>query len=403
MTTYLYDSDISLPAGLQDQISRVVEQHLRPATSGGSGALQTLLSVLGLTLDGSGNIQANVVPRTGLFNTLLLSIAGSQGELASATDVPAILQLSGVAGGAVPFHSFGSTYTQTFVHADSGIKTIPSWARRAYIVLDVAAGNLAITLNIAAGVYFGQRLEVSTSIANPGGGIVTLTNGANLLTGLPTLAGDYTYDFRWDGSKWTLDSFRSNKTSVANQYLLFGGAGQVYPGMAAGPAAMLSAANQMVFATTLGFFAMNANDTGIQIGSRTVLIYSELKATTASTAATELTIDGAAASAANRFKFALGEASVTRMTITLQGRIGSSGTNVWSNTYELVFSTDGSFTTVQVGATVNGTPISGGGSIGTPTVAFAVSSSFYMTVTVTPAVATSTNWTATIRSVRQMM
>ena len=402
MTTYLYDSDISLPAGLQDQIARVVEQHLRPATSGGSGALQTLLSSLGLTLDGSGNIQANVVPRTGLFTTLNI-LAGSQGELASATDVPAIIQLSGIAGGAIPFHSFGSTYTQTFVHADSGIKTIPSWARRAYIVLDTAAGDIAITLNIAAGIYFGQRLEVSTSIAATVGGIITLTNGANLLTGLPTLVGDYTYDFRWDGSKWTLDSFRSNKTSVANQYLLFGGKGQLNSGMAAGPAAILSAASQMVFATTLGFFAMNVNDTGIQIGSRTALIYSELKVTTASTSATELTTDGAAASAGNRFKFALGEASVTRMTITLQGRIGNSGTNVWSNTYELVFSTDGGFTTVQVGATVNGTPISGGGSIGTPTVAIAVSSSFYMTVTVTPAVATSTNWTATIRSVRQVM
>ena len=402
MTTYLYDSDISLPAGLQDQIARVVEQHLRPATSGGSGALQTLLSSLGLTLDGSGNIQANVVPRTGLFTTLNI-LAGSQGELASATDVPAIIQLSGIAGGAIPFHSIGSTYTQTFVHADSGIKTIPSWARRAYIVLDTAAGDIAITLNIAAGIYFGQRLEVSTSIAATVGGIITLTNGANLLTGLPTLVGDYTYDFRWDGSKWTLDSFRSNKTSVANQYLLFGGKGQLNSGMAAGPAAILSAASQMVFATTLGFFAMNVNDTGIQIGSRTALIYSELKVTTASTSATELTTDGAAASAGNRFKFALGEASVTRMTITLQGRIGNSGTNVWSNTYELVFSTDGGFTTVQVGATVNGTPISGGGSIGTPTVAIAVSSSFYMTVTVTPAVATSTNWTATIRSVRQVM
>ena len=402
MTTYLYDSDISLPAGLQDQIARVVEQHLRPATSGGSGALQPLLSVLGLTLDGSGNIQANVVPRTGLFTTLNI-LAGSQGELASATDVPAIIQFSGIAGSAIPFHSFGSTYTQTFVHADSGIKTIPSWARRAYIVLDTAAGDIAITLNIAAGIYFGQRLEVSTSIGAHVGGIITLTNGANLLTGLPTLAGDYTYDFRWDGSKWTLDSFRSNKTSVANQYLLFGGNGQLSSGMAAGPAAIRSAASQMVFATTLGFFAMNVNDTGIQIGSRTALIYSELKVTTASTSATELTTDGAAASAGNRFKFALGEASVTRMTITLQGRIGNSETNVWSNTYELVFSTDGSFTTVQVGATVNGTPISGGGSIGTPTVAIAVSSSFYMTVTVTPAVATSTNWTATIRSVRQVM
>ena len=402
MTTYLYDSDISLPAGLQDQIARVVEQHLRPATSGGSGALQPLLSVLGLTLDGSGNIQANVVPRTGLFTTLNI-LAGSQGELASATDVPAIIQFSGIAGGAIPFHSFGSTYTQTFVHADSGIKTIPSWARRAYIVLDTAAGDIAITLNIAAGIYFGQRLEVSTRIGATVGGTITLTNGANLLTGLPTLAGDYTYDFRWDGSKWTLDSFRSNATSVANQYLLFGGKGQLNSGMAAGPAAILSAASQMVFATTLGFFAMNVNDTGIQTGSRTALIYSELKVTTASTSATELTTDGAAASAGNRFKFALGEASVTRMTITLQGRIGNSGTNVWSNTYELVFSTDGSFTTVQVGATVNGTPISGGGSIGTPTVAIAVSSSFYMTVTVTPAVATSTNWTATIRSVRQVM
>lgn len=67
----------------------------------------------GLTFDTSGNIVANIVPRTGELATLL-TISGGAGEVSTATNVRALVLHNGVANGAVAFYPSAVRSLNTF-------------------------------------------------------------------------------------------------------------------------------------------------------------------------------------------------------------------------------------------------------------------------------------------------
>ena len=75
--------------------------------------------------DGSGNIVANVIPRTGTLASLL-ALAGGNGEISSATDSAAIVKHNGQAGQAVAFYSGGGV--NGIIAASAGNTTLTSGA-----------------------------------------------------------------------------------------------------------------------------------------------------------------------------------------------------------------------------------------------------------------------------------
>lgn len=353
-----------------------------------SGAA-AVAAALGLTFDINGNIVANVNPRTGVLATLL-GYAGGLGELASSTDIPAIVKYNNVIGGAVYMTPYGAYPTQAIT--TSGTITVQPWMRGITYLFDTTAGTINSTVNIANGFAIGQILTVAFS--NPASaGTVNITSGTGFLATTQLLP-NFKYVMRWQGTGWVVvDAGYIAVDIEATQYSGYGGqAGSL--GVALGPGAYTFDVGQMSMSGVSPAKVYNQNEAGVGRGTKSALIGNDIKATTAVTTITELTTDGAAAVTANRFA-AYPENSVLDVRVTVYGKIGSSSGNVWRNTYDLVVSVNSSGVLTLIGSVVAGTAISNGSLASTPPTAVAVAvASNHITVNVTPGVATSTNWVA---------
>lgn len=354
-------------------------------------------AALGISIGPSGELILNVVPRT---NTLagLLAVAGNPGEVASATDQPALVKFTGEAGKAQVIASYGTTGIDT-VTAD-GAYTVPSMYSVFRLYGDTTDGAVALTVGIAPGYVDGQRIKVE--ILATGSNALTLAIGSNIFATTP-LTINTEHEFMWDGAAWNLIATRQVAGLGPGAESIAGGIASG-AGIAIGHGSSTLDYGQVAVSGEAIVNCHNKYDAAYQAGRKTYKLLNDLQlTTTATTANQELTADGALAGSTNRFAFPAGEPAVARMRVTVQGRIGTSGNNVWSNTFDLVVSIANTGAVVLIGAVVAGTAISAGTlNTSPPTVSVGIASN-KLQMLVTPGVATSTTWTASVDCVKQVM
>jgi len=361
-------------------------------------------AAMGFSFDAQGNLIANVVPRTGMLSDLL-GYAGGAGELASATDVPAIVQYSGTVGGAKSFFPQGTINTSAPVTA-TGTVTVP-YGQAVYVLRINSASLVTLTINMATGPAIdGDRTFIY--VTNSDAGVVTGNSGTGMAVCPAGFFRDgFLYEFMMLGGVWMpIDGGRSVAQILAGGFSAAGG-------QAAGNTVAIggntfaqydgSVALAHSFVGDVGANDAQANDVVIQGGSKTLRIYNDLILTTSATTANqELTLTGGAANSSTRFSFpTLSVASLARVRVTLQGRAGASGNNVWSNTYDMVLSVSGLGAATLIGAVVAGTAITGGAGIA-PTAASVGIVSNKLQVLVTPSATTTTYWCASIEVIQQI-
>jgi hypothetical protein len=164
--------------------------------------------------DASGNIVGDWIPRTGNLASLE-ALAGTQGELASAIDTPAIVQLTGTAGGAYTFLPFDTVQSDTFSGSGAIAGTIPCTSQTVRVTLGGAMTSFTGTLQ--NGYLDGQTLTVQF-ISTPASGLTSITvNGVEIAeltgtvtgyvsVGIPGTAGPFEAKFIWSSSStsWSL-------------------------------------------------------------------------------------------------------------------------------------------------------------------------------------------------------
>lgn len=209
------------------------------------GTLQDVLNVGGTNyalfpLDGSGNAVANVVPRTGTLSNLL-SLSGGAGELASATDEPAIVQFTGTPGGATAFYPGAPIYVVPRVlGTNSYVAPLTN-----KIVMPFVSGAAVANVTISGAPKIGHAVAVEahqlcTFYASP----VSEGCGAT---------------FRWSGTSWVRDA-----TTYILPSTTFGG----YPPTAIG-GAIFSDLSMAVGAVGIGFEADASNTMATILGTGT--------------------------------------------------------------------------------------------------------------------------------------
>lgn len=359
---------------------------------------------LGLAFDAQGNIIANVVPRTGALSTLL-GYAGGAGELASATDVPAIVQYSGTVGGAKAFFPQGTVNTSATVTA-AGTVAVP-YGQAVYVLNCNVDITTALTINMALGPAIeGDRTFLL--INNSGTGQIVGNAGTGMAVCPAGFFGDgFLYEFMMLGGVWMpIDGGRSVAQVLPGGFSAAGGQA-VGDTVAIGGNTFAQYSGSVAIAQSLvgnvGANDAQANDVVIQGGSKTLRIYNDLILTTSATTANqELTLTGGAANSSTRFAFpTLNAVSLAKVRVTLQGRAGASGNNVWSNTYDMVLSVNAFGQAVLIGSVVAGTAITGGTGIA-PTAASVGIVSNKLQVLVTPSATTTTYWCASIEVIQQI-
>lgn len=245
-------------------------------------------------------------------------------------------------------------------------------------------------------------------VTNSDAGVVTGNSGTGMAVCPAGFFRDgFLYEFMMLGGVWMpIDGGRSVAQILAGGFSAAGG-------QAAGNTVAIggntfaqydgSVALAHSFVGDVGANDAQANDVVIQGGSKTLRIYNDLILTTSATTANqELTLTGGAANSSTRFSFpTLSVASLARVRVTLQGRAGASGNNVWSNTYDMVLSVSGLGAATLIGAVVAGTAITGGAGIA-PTAASVGIVSNKLQVLVTPSATTTTYWCASIEVIQQI-
>jgi hypothetical protein len=132
------------------------DQLVGGATSSGTPGSGT--AVVGfLAIDTTGHVTANIIPRT---NTLasLEALALGIGELASATDIPAIVQGTGTAGVNYAIFPFNSTQSGSFTGTGAIAGTVPCTTDAVRVTL--GTGVTSFTGTLQAGLIDGQVLTV---------------------------------------------------------------------------------------------------------------------------------------------------------------------------------------------------------------------------------------------------
>jgi len=345
-------------------------------------------------------ISGKWIHRTDTFDNLK-ALAGGAGEVSVASDVPAILKHTGVAGASQPFMPFGATYMRTF-SANESFTLSPVWHKYGF---DSATNGAVSTVTLQNGFYVGQTLALFNRSAVASVVIATALDvgtNTNLLYG-------YEYELFWGGTVWRLISSKQVLTIDADWL----------PGNCSINGGLISSGNYTPVSTgafAIGKGATAAATNSLAIGSMTVEAHSPgelalgygvvssrhfctLMATTTSTSATELTLDGTAGSTNTRFSFSL-VSGLALVKIRIFGRIST--TNAFSAERWVLLSLSGTGAPTLVGSVQTiGTDITNG-TIGSPTITVAITSS-KLTVTVTPVVTTSTVWRAQIVADREGM
>jgi Head domain of trimeric autotransporter adhesin len=155
-------------------------------------------------LDSSGNLIGNWIPRTGTLNSLE-ALALNAGELASATDIPAVVQGTGTVGVNFAFFPFGSTLTGSVSGTGSVATTIPCTASIIRLTLASAVTGLVATLQ--SGYIDGQELEIEivstgTSVTSVSINGITVVGTGHTITSLAsvTSATAFRIAYKWNAS-----------------------------------------------------------------------------------------------------------------------------------------------------------------------------------------------------------
>lgn len=134
-----------------------------------------------LERNANGTVPVNVIPRT---NTLanLLTLAGGAGELSVASDAPALVKHSGVAGGAVGFYPFSSVKTLS-APANGTIGTVTIDSDVISVQRGAAAVNSTATLTLGSGSNVGQIVYVHAVDSDVGLSVSTVRGGTTVVAG----------------------------------------------------------------------------------------------------------------------------------------------------------------------------------------------------------------------------
>lgn len=370
-------------------------------------------------LDGS--VQMQIVPRTGTLASLV-SLAGSDGEISSATDFPAIFKFTGTEG-------TGHTF----------------WPNGVKVITDNASSNASKAPNCNIIWCTGTGLPTLLSGYKPGQEIRIVNKTAasrfcphaegTSLDGTNLAIGEY-IDLRWDGTIWTIFSKGTYNKGFLSIAL---GSGAKAPGneavaLGAGSEAKsdysTSLGGGIVESTALGGLALNygglvtaengvairgesAGYNSITLNGPTTIWNSELglirawggsgykcdtsdialTRATSSTSEAQLTVDGASPSASNT----LGGTwtGVRAFEIEVVGHLIGSAGAVAMKRRGLIYKNG---TTAQILGSVQtiGTDIIAG-SVGSPTLSITAGSTYNdLSVSVTPGVSGSMIWGARI-------
>lgn len=365
-----------------------------PKTTAGAAAVVSAIS------NSTTPIQGKWIPRTDTFDNLK-ALDGNAGELSAATDVPAILKHTGVAGASQPFMPFGATYMRTFT-ANEAFTLAPVWHKFGF---DSAAVGATCTVTLSNGFYVGQSLVLFNHSSTSSVVLATtIDTGSNT-----TIAYGYETELVWSGTLWRLIQTRQ---SITNELDWWPGncsinGGQVIGGnyvsgtvgsMAIGKGAAVAAANAVAIGST-SIEAHSPNELALSFGTGAGRHYCTLQGTTTSTSISELTLDGTAGASGTRFSFSL-LSGLILVKIRIFGRIATTNAFTAERWVFLSLSSLGAPTIVGTVQTI-GTDITNG-TIGSPTITIGVTTS-KLTVSVTPVVATSTTWKAQIVAERDTL
>lgn len=377
---------------------------------GSSGDLATGLAALGITFDENGDIVANVVPRTGTLSALM-AVSGSLGELASATDVPAVVRLSGAPNGGKMITPFDGVTTVTLTGSSYGAQTWPCDCGK--LVVASAGGTDAttsISTTISNGYVPGQKLEVYISGAlDPATFAIAAANGPIVVSGgqLVTL--------EWcalmiTGNAWvirdivTIDVYPGTfAANMQGSFAWFGG----IPGAISSRVHGASTTEEDAIGTVV-------HGDGLTIGTPYAMVhgvsnlsgksaYQQLTcvhASTSAASATELTQNGAAGNGrVNRGVLFPVTSGMYRIEVTIIARAGS--TNTWVGTRVIYVRTSTLGAPTIIGSTDTiGTDVAGGVTAPTAITFAAVGGSTRaITISVTPANTTATDWAAAVKVV----
>ena len=392
MTQYVYDKDISLAPGVQEQIARVVEQHLLRIADGGSGFLKSggavsVADALGLSIDASGNLVGNFVPRTGSLSSLL-ALDGGVGEISSATDLPAVVRHAGVAGEAFALMPFGAVRVVNIAATayNFGAITIKPDVR-VHVINPTGVGSG--TVSISAGYFIGQPLRV---LMLTGGGGGTLT-GLTVTGGSTSISSNQCLDLTWNGTTWSVENILSLVGNGLLAFSVFGAAtaegdGSVCIGASA--SSLAAADNSIAIGPVT---TQSPTEMGLGAGAYARKRYVGLSAVTTNATPKELTIDRNAATSANRVSFST-NSTILRVKAVISGKNGA-GADIVQFVREAVIYSSGSTATI-VSSPTNPTDVISG-ITGSPAAALGVTGN-QLTVTVTGSTQTIT-WSALVEQI----
>lgn len=298
-----------------------------------SSAAAAVAAALGGVIDpGSGEIKLNIIPRTGTL-AALMTLSGGAGEVAAATDAPAIVKFTGSVGGAKAITAYDNTITV----AGGGALSLKPDARR---ILISGASPTAVTL--AAGYTSLQRLslvsEGATTITTADGSIAFGVNGAGVLP--------YGLELEWGhplspGAWRVCGLFGASTGNVSVSIAGAQAAGAKSLGLGLG--AQANHDNSVAIATYLHKAGYTSTPGELLLGAGVDVVQSiiELKGTGAA-GTIELTTDGAAGVAdINRIGFTPSGAYRVRLTVLAKATSASKTVGVTLER-ELLVMSDGS-------------------------------------------------------------
>ena len=215
--------------------------------------------------DANGNIIANIIPRTGLLASLQsLTNATNPGELASATDTPAIVQINASSAATYSPMSIGTWNDTTKVMTLSSITAVSSGL--GFFALNgsgvtggpinfqagtstgsggvgASGGGIAVSAGhqnntTASGAVFGGAItltagnNLTTGAASNGGGNINISAGNSFSSGVSAFGGSITLLPGNNSTGFALDGVVALSNSLGDNVIITGRAGASASGLA---------------------------------------------------------------------------------------------------------------------------------------------------------------------------
>lgn len=288
-----------------------------------------------LSYDSSGNLVANVIPRTGTLASLVgvSGIDGGVGEIASATDVPAVAKLNGVATQGVQITSCDNVLVITSASA-TVTTTVKPDANKLYFT-----ASCVYTLTLSNGYFVGQRISIEADTDTATEVDITLVDGAVTLGNISSTTYGNVIEVQWNGAGWKYVSGTATRGGNFSESL----AGAASPFSAEAVAVgrgVVAVSKDKGFVvctnpTNTNVDANNIAEVKIGFGNKSASGLAELYA--AGAAGTfELTTDGAAGSASNRIAFQAGMIYRCRLVVNARIATLNTTTTYWSGIRDFV-------------------------------------------------------------------